>query len=141
MLESHPNIDFWQDMGSGILVKDGRIHGVRTSMGMEIESRAVVLTNGTFLNGIIHIGEKQFGGGRAGEKAATGITEQLVTLGFESGRMKTGTPPRLDGRSLDYTRMEVQEGDQPAGKFFLFRYAQIGRSNALSYHLYQSGGP
>ena len=115
MLESHPNIDFWQDMGSGILVKDGRIHGVRTSMGMEIESRAVVLTNGTFLNGIIHIGEKQFGGGRAGEKAATGITEQLVTLGFESGRMKTGTPPRLDGRSLDYTRMEVQEGDQPAG--------------------------
>ena len=86
-------------------------------MGMEIESRAVVLTNGTFLNGIIHIGEKQFGGGRAGEKAATGITEQLVTLGFESGRMKTGTPPRLDGRSLDYTRMEVQEGDQPAGKF------------------------
>ena len=117
MLESHPNIDFWQDMGSGILVKDGRIHGVRTSMGMEIESRAVVLTNGTFLNGIIHIGEKQFGGGRAGEKAATGITEQLVTLGFESGRMKTGTPPRLDGRSLDYTRMEVQEGDQPAGKF------------------------
>ncbi|MGB4899301.1 MAG: tRNA uridine-5-carboxymethylaminomethyl(34) synthesis enzyme MnmG [Saprospiraceae bacterium] len=117
MLESHPNIDFWQDMGSGILVKDGRIHGVRTSMGMEIESRAVVLTNGTFLNGIIHIGEKQFGGGRAGEKAATGITEQLVTLGFESGRMKTGTPPRLDGRSLNYTRMEVQEGDQPAGKF------------------------
>ncbi len=117
MLEAHPNVDFWQEMVSGILVKNGQVHGVRTSMGLEIESKSVVLTNGTFLNGIIHIGEKQFGGGRAGEKAATGITEQLIGLGFEAGRMKTGTPPRLDGRSLDYSKMEVQEGDLPAGKF------------------------
>lgn len=117
MLESHPNIDFWQDMGSGILVKDGRVAGVKTSMGIEIASKAVVLTNGTFLNGIIHIGEKQYGGGRAGEKAAHGITEQLISLGFESGRMKTGTPPRIDGRSLHYDRMEIQHGDEPAGKF------------------------
>lgn len=117
MLESNANIDFWQDMASGILVKDGRVCGVKTSMGLEIESKAVVLTNGTFLNGIIHIGEKQYGGGRAGEKAATGITEQLIALGFESGRMKTGTPPRVDGRSLHYDRMEIQLGDDPPGKF------------------------
>ncbi len=117
MLEAHPHIDFWQDMGSSMLIKDGSVCGMRTSMGLEIESKAVVLTNGTFLNGIIHIGEKQFGGGRAGEKAATGITEQLVSLGFESGRMKTGTPPRIDGRSLHYDRMEIQLGDEPAGKF------------------------
>jgi tRNA uridine 5-carboxymethylaminomethyl modification enzyme len=117
MLEAHPNIDFWQEMVSGILVKDGRACGVRTGMGLEIEGKAVVLTNGTFLNGIIHIGEKQLGGGRAGEKAATGITEQLVALGFESGRMKTGTPPRLDGRTLDWSAMEVQEGDENPGKF------------------------
>lgn len=117
MLESHPNIDFWQDMGSGILVKDQRVVGVQTSMGQEILSKAVVLTNGTFLNGVIHIGEKQFGGGRAGEKAAHGITEQLISFGFESGRMKTGTPPRIDGRSLHYDRMEIQHGDEPAGKF------------------------
>ena len=117
MLESHPNIDFWQEMVGGLLVKDGRACGVRTSMGIEIESQSVVLTNGTFLNGIIHIGEKQFGGGRAGESAARGITEQLVELGFEAGRMKTGTPPRLDGRSLDYSRMEIQDGDTPPGKF------------------------
>jgi tRNA uridine 5-carboxymethylaminomethyl modification enzyme len=117
MLEAHPNIDFWQEMVSGLLVKDGRVQGVRTGMGLEIPGKAVVLTNGTFLNGIIHIGEKQFGGGRAGESAAKGITEQLVELGFEAGRMKTGTPPRIDGRSIDYSRMEVQPGDEPAGKF------------------------
>jgi tRNA uridine 5-carboxymethylaminomethyl modification enzyme len=117
MLEAHPNIDFWQEMVNGLLVRDGRVAGVRTGMGLEIESEAVVLTNGTFLNGIIHIGEKQFGGGRAGESAARGITEQLVELGFEAGRMKTGTPPRIDGRSIDYSRMEVQPGDEPAGKF------------------------
>lgn len=111
MLENTPNIDFWQDMVRELLVEDGRVCGVRTGMGMEIRSKAVVLTNGTFLNGIIHIGEKQFGGGRAGEKASKGITEQLVALGFESGRMKTGTPPRIDGRSLDYSKMEVQDGD------------------------------
>jgi tRNA uridine 5-carboxymethylaminomethyl modification enzyme len=117
MLEQTPNVDFWQDMANGIVVEDGRVTGVNTSMGLVFKTKAVVLTNGTFLNGIIHIGEKQFGGGRTGEKAATGITEQLVGLGFESGRMKTGTPPRLDGRSLDYSKMEVQEGDPEPGKF------------------------
>lgn len=117
MLESNPNIDFWQEMVGGLVIKDGRVKGVRTSMGLDIESESVVLTNGTFLNGIIHIGEKQFGGGRSGEKAATGITEQLIELGFEAGRMKTGTPPRVDGRSLDYSKMEVQEGDENPGKF------------------------
>ena len=117
MLEEHPNIDFWQDMVRGLIVKDNRVCGVVTGMGLEIESKSVVLTNGTFLNGIIHIGEKQFGGGRAGESAARGITEQLVEIGFEAGRMKTGTPPRIDGRSLDYSKMEVQDGDDPPGKF------------------------
>lgn len=117
MLEENPLIDFWQEMVSGIIVKDKRVIGVRTGMGIEIMGRSVVLTNGTFLNGIIHIGEKQFGGGRAGEKAAHGITEQLVELGFESGRMKTGTPPRIDGRSLHYHRMEVQDGDENPGRF------------------------
>ncbi len=116
-LENTPNVDFWQEMISGILVKDNRAIGVRTSLGIEIRSKAVVLTNGTFLNGLIHIGEKQFGGGRAGERKATGITEQLVSLGFESGRMKTGTPPRVDGRSLDYSRMDEQEGDEVPEKF------------------------
>ena len=117
LAEEHPNIDFWQEMVKGIVVKDGRIKGVRTGMGLEIPAKSVVLTNGTFLNGIIHIGEKQFGGGRAGEKAATGITEQLHELGFRSGRMKTGTPPRIDGRTLDYSKMEAQFGDEGAGRF------------------------
>ena len=117
MLEQSPNLDFWQDTVAGLLIKDGRIAGVRTSLGMEIPSKAVVLTNGTFLNGLIHIGEKNFGGGRVAEKAATGITEQLINLGFESGRMKTGTPPREDGRSLDYTLMEEQLGDAIPQKF------------------------
>ena len=117
MLEAHPNIDFWQEMVTGVVVKDGRVRGVYTGMGMEIESDAVVLTSGTFLNGIIHIGEKQFGGGRAGERAAKGITEQLVEFGFEAGRMKTGTPPRVDGRSLNYDRMEIQPGDEDPGGF------------------------
>jgi tRNA uridine 5-carboxymethylaminomethyl modification enzyme len=117
MLEQHPNVDFWQEMVRGLIVKDGRVRGVVTGMGIEIESETVVLTNGTFLNGIIHIGEKQFGGGRAGESAAKGITEQLVELGFEAGRMKTGTPPRIDGRSLDYSLMERQDGDTPPGRF------------------------
>lgn len=112
MLEQTPNIDFWQDMVKGLIVSRGTIQGVITGMGQEIKSKAVVLTNGTFLNGVIHVGEKQFGGGRMGEKGATGITEQLVSLGFESARLKTGTPPRIDGRSLDYSRMEVQEGDE-----------------------------
>ena len=117
MLEEHPLIDFWQDMVSGLLIKDGRVQGVRTGMGLEIPGKSVVLTNGTFLNGIIHIGEKQLGGGRSGESAARGITEQLVELGFEAGRMKTGTPPRVDGRTLDYSVMEVQPGDDEPGKF------------------------
>ena len=117
MLEEHPSIDFWQEMVTGIVVKDGMAKGVRTGMGLEIESKTVILTNGTFLNGLIHIGEKQFGGGRAGEKAAKGITEQLVELGFESGRMKTGTPPRVDGRSLDWDAMELQPGDESPSKF------------------------
>ncbi len=117
MLEANPLIDFWQEMVTGLVIKDGSVAGVRTGLGIEISGKSVVLTNGTFLNGLIHIGDKQFGGGRAGEKAATGITEQLVQLGFEAGRMKTGTPPRVDGRSLDYDRMEEQPGDEPAGKF------------------------
>ncbi|MHB1279305.1 MAG: tRNA uridine-5-carboxymethylaminomethyl(34) synthesis enzyme MnmG [Bacteroidia bacterium] len=116
-LERTPNIDFWQDMVKELLVKDGRVHGVITGMGMEFHSRAVVLTNGTFLNGIIHIGKKQFGGGRMAESASFGITEQLVSLGFESGRMKTGTPPRVDGRSLNWEAMEEQAGDEIPGKF------------------------
>jgi len=117
MLERHEQIDFWQEMVTGLIVKDGVCKGVRTGIGLEIEADAVVLTNGTFLNGLIHIGEKQFGGGRAGERAATGITEQLVELGFESGRMKTGTPPRIDGRSLNWDAMELQPGDEVPGKF------------------------
>ena len=116
-LEQTPNVDFWQDMVMQIIVEDGRACGVVTGMGQLIKSKSVVLTNGTFLNGIIHIGTKQFGGGRIGEKAATGITEQLVKLGFESGRMKTGTPPRIDGRSLDYSKMEEQAGDENPSKF------------------------
>ncbi len=119
MLEQTPNVDFWQDMVSSLLIsKDGkRVEGVVTGMGIEFKAKAVVLTNGTFLNGLIHIGEKNFSGGRTGEKAATGITEQLAKLGFESGRMKTGTPPRLDGRSIDYSKTEVQEGDELIDKF------------------------
>jgi len=117
MLEAHPNVDFWQEMVTGLVVKDGVVTGIRTGMGVEIEGKSVVLTNGTFLNGLIHIGEKQFGGGRAGERAAKGITEQLVQLGFESGRMKTGTPPRIDGRSLDWDKMETQPGDENPSKF------------------------
>jgi tRNA uridine 5-carboxymethylaminomethyl modification enzyme len=111
MLEKTPNVDFYQDMVRSIIIKDGRACGVVTGLGHEIRSKAVVITSGTFLNGIIHIGEKNFGGGRVGEKAATGITEQLVELGFESDRLKTGTPPRVDGRSLDYSKMEEQKGD------------------------------
>lgn len=117
MLEAHENIDFWQEMVTGLLVKDGRCTGVRTGIGLEIESRSVILTNGTFLNGLIHIGDKNFGGGRAGERASTGITEQLESLGFESGRMKTGTPPRVDGRSLNWDAMELQPGDEDVTGF------------------------
>lgn len=130
MLERTPNVDFWQDMVSGLLVKDGRVCGVRTGMGIEIHSKAVVLTNGTFLNGLIHIGEKQFGGGRAAEKAATGITEQLIELGFEAGRMKTGTPPRVDGRSLNYDLMEEQPGDTNPQKFSFTNTKPLSKQRA-----------
>lgn len=116
-LERTPNVDFWQDTVASLLVKGNTVAGVRTSLGVEIEADSVVLTNGTFLNGIIHIGEKKFGGGRAGEKSATGLTEQLSQLGFEAGRMKTGTPPRIDGRSLNYSLMEEQWGDEDRGRF------------------------
>jgi tRNA uridine 5-carboxymethylaminomethyl modification enzyme len=116
-LENTPNADFYQEMVNGLLIEGDKVVGVKTSLGLEIRGKAVVLTNGTFLNGLIHIGEKQLGGGRAGEKAATGITEQLVDLGFDSGRMKTGTPPRVDGRSLDYSKMIPQPGDAQPEKF------------------------
>ncbi|MFM8962328.1 MAG: tRNA uridine-5-carboxymethylaminomethyl(34) synthesis enzyme MnmG, partial [Sphingomonadales bacterium] len=117
LLEQNPNVDFWQDMCVGIIVQQNKVVGVELAMGTKVYAEAVVLTNGTFLNGLIHLGEKQFGGGRAGEKAAIGLTESLVRLGFDAGRMKTGTPPRVDGRSLDYTKMEVQEGDENPSKF------------------------
>lgn len=117
MLEQTPNVDFWQDMVREMIVENGKVVGVITGMGMRFNTKAIILTNGTFLNGIIHIGEKQFGGGRVGEAASKGITEQLISLGFTSGRMKTGTPPRVDGRSLDYSKMELQPGDEPAEKF------------------------
>ncbi len=116
-LEQTPIVDFYQEMVKGLLVKGDRVIGVRTSLGLDIRAKSVVLTNGTFLNGLIHIGEKQFGGGRAGEKAATGITEQLADFGFDSGRMKTGTPPRVDGRSLNYDAMIPQPGDKIPGRF------------------------
>lgn len=122
MLEGTANLDFYQEMVSGLIIEGGKIAGVRTSLGIEIRSKAVVLTNGTFLNGLIHIGEKQFGGGRAGEGAAYGITEDLVNIGFESGRMKTGTPPRVDGRSLDYSKMNEEKGDAHPQKF---SYSQV----------------
>lgn len=117
LLERNPNVDFWQDMCTGLIVENNVVKGIRTGFGLAIYGKAVVLTNGTFLNGLIHLGEKQFGGGRVGEKASTGITEDLVELGFEAGRMKTGTPPRVDGRSLDYSKMEIQEGDEKPSKF------------------------
>lgn len=117
LLERNPNVDFWQDMGTGIIVEGNKVVGVKTSIGMPIYGKSVVLTNGTFLNGLIHLGEKQFGGGRAGERASHGITEDLIALGFEAGRMKTGTPPRVDGRSLDYSKMEIQPGDDNPSKF------------------------
>ena len=117
MLEQTPNLDFYQEMIAGIIVENGKIKGVRTSLGLEIRGKSVVLTNGTFLNGLIHIGEKQFGGGRAGERASIGITQDLIDLGFEAGRMKTGTPPRVDGRSVDFSKMIEQPGDEIPEKF------------------------
>src|SRR6056300_82010 len=134
LLEKTPNLDFYQEMVSELLIDKGEVIGVKTSLGIEIKSKSVVLTNGTFLNGLIHIGDKNFGGGRAGEKAATGITEQLIDLGFESGRMKTGTPPRVDGRSLDFSKMIEQPGDAVPEKF---SYSDITKplSNQRSCHM------
>jgi tRNA uridine 5-carboxymethylaminomethyl modification enzyme len=117
MLERNKNVDFWQDMVTGLTVEAGKVVGVKTAIGVEIRAKSVVLTNGTFLNGLIHLGEKSFGGGRAGERASSGITENLIDLGFQAGRMKTGTPPRVDGRSLDYSKMEEQFGDDTPSKF------------------------
>lgn len=117
LLERNPNVDFWQDMCTGVIVEQNKIIGVKTSLGLSIYGKSVVLTNGTFLNGLIHLGEKNFGGGRAAERASHGITEELIDLGFVAGRMKTGTPPRIDGRSLDYERMELQDGDVKPAKF------------------------
>ncbi|MBN8565187.1 MAG: tRNA uridine-5-carboxymethylaminomethyl(34) synthesis enzyme MnmG [Flavobacteriales bacterium] len=117
MLENTPNVDFYQEMVAGLIIENNVVKGIKTSLGIEIKAKTVVLTNGTFLNGLIHIGEKQFGGGRAGESAAFGITEDLVKLGFQAGRMKTGTPPRVDGRSLDYSKMREEKGDEKPHKF------------------------
>ena len=124
MLERTEGLDFWQDSVVGVIIEGGKCVGVRTALGSEIRGKAVVLTNGTFLNGLMHIGEKQFGGGRAGERASTGITEQLIDLGFESGRMKTGTPPRIDGRSLDFSKMELQPGDDDPTHFSFLKRRQ-----------------
>ena len=134
LLEQTTNLDFYQEMVTGLVVEGDEIKGVKTSLGLEIRAKTVVLTNGTFLNGLIHIGDKNFGGGRAGEKAATGITEQLIDLGFESGRMKTGTPPRVDGRSLDFSKMIEQPGDAVPEKF---SYSDITKplSNQRSCHM------
>ena len=135
MLENTPNVDFYQDMVKELVVKNGRACGVITGLGYTIYSTAVVLTNGTFLNGVIHIGEKQFGGGRVAEKAATGITEQLTSLGFESSRLKTGTPPRIDGRSLDYSKMEEQPGDEEVGGFSYLEKPVLTADNQRSCHI------
>jgi tRNA uridine 5-carboxymethylaminomethyl modification enzyme len=124
-LEQTPNVDFWQDSVNEIVIENNRVKGVKTALGIEFTCDAVVITSGTFLNGVIHIGEKQFGGGRIGEKASHGITEQLVSLGFRAGRMKTGTPPRIDGRSLDYSKMEVQDGDVNPQRFSFIHQPKI----------------
>jgi len=133
MLEQTPGVDFWQDTVLEVLVENGKACGVKTSLGIEIRSKTVVLTNGTFLNGLIHIGQQNFGGGRAGERNATGLTEQMIDLGFDHGRMKTGTPPRVDARSLDYSKMEEQKGDQFPSKFSYTDTQPL--SNQLSCHI------
>ena len=132
-LEQTPLLDFYQEMITGLVIEGGRVSGVKTALGLDIRAKAVVLTNGTFLNGLIHIGEKNFGGGRAGEKASTGITEQLIDLGFDSGRMKTGTPPRVDSRSLDYSKMTPQPGDAIPGNFSYLRNFRL--DHQLDCHL------
>ena len=137
-LEGTPNLDFYQEMVSGLIVENHKVVGVKTSLGIEVRAKSVVLTNGTFLNGLIHIGDKNFGGGRAGERAATGITEQLVNLGFESGRMKTGTPPRVDGRSLDYSKMVEQPGDEKPQKFSYLDTTKVLEEQRSCYMTYTS---
>ncbi len=132
ILEQTPNLDIWQDSVCGLIVSRGTIKGVKTTLGIEIYSKTVVLTNGTFLNGVIHIGEKHFGGGRIGESKATGITEQLVEFGFESDRLKTGTPPRLDGRSLDYTKMDIQDGDEDVVGFSYLGHQSPFKSTSIN---------
>ena len=141
MLEQTQQVDFYQDMVSSLIVKGNRVCGVVTGLGHSISAKAVVVTSGTFLNGVIHIGEKRFGGGRVAEKAATGITEQLVNLGFESDRLKTGTPPRIDGRSLDYTKMEEQKGDDRHCWLFLSGYPKTPATEKLLDHLHQRHRP
>ena len=138
MLEKTPNLDFYQEMVLGLITENNKVVGVKTSLGIEIRSKTVVLTNGTFLNGVIHIGEKQFGGGRAGERASTGITKDLIQLGFESGRMKTGTPPRVDGRSLDFTRMIEQPGDSQPEKFSYLNTTSVLTHQRSCYMSYKS---
>ena len=135
MLEHTPNLDFYQEMVAGLIIENGKIKGIKTSLGIQIKAKTVVLTNGTFLNGLIHIGEKQFGGGRAGESAAYGVTEDLVKAGFESGRMKTGTPPRVDGRSLDYSKMNEEKGDIKPDKF---SYSDITKPLTLQKSCYMT---
>jgi len=135
MLEQTPNVDFWQDMVSGLLIEGNKVTGVRTGMGIEVKAKAVVLTNGTFLNGLIHIGEKKFGGGRMAESASKGITEQLVDIGFDSGRMKTGTPPRVDSRSLNYSLMEEQKGDDEVVGFSFTDVEKIKPEQQRSCHI------
>eukprot|EP00540_Astrosyne_radiata_P000731 CAMPEP_0116828070 /NCGR_PEP_ID=MMETSP0418-20121206/3450_1 /TAXON_ID=1158023 /ORGANISM="Astrosyne radiata, Strain 13vi08-1A" /LENGTH=524 /DNA_ID=CAMNT_0004456915 /DNA_START=306 /DNA_END=1877 /DNA_ORIENTATION=+ len=135
-LEKTPNVDFWQEMVREVMMQEGNVIGVKTGMGLEIRSKAVILTNGTFLNGRIHIGEKQFDGGRTSEEAATGLTEQLQKLGFEAGRMKTGTPPRVDGRTLNYRKMEEQPGDEQPGKFSYLNTTQSLQQQKSCYITY-----
>lgn len=136
LLESNPNIDFWQEMVTELIVENQKVVGIKTSLGLSIYSKTVILTNGTFLNGIIHIGNKQFSGGRSGERASKGITEQLIELGFESGRMKTGTPPRIDGRTIDYTKLEEQKGDENPAHFSYFPEFQTKKKQLSCYIAY-----
>ena len=138
ILERTPNLDFYQEMVSGLVFKDNKIVGIKTSLGLEIKAKTIVLTNGTFLNGLIHIGDKQFGGGRAGESASFGITEDLIKVGFEAGRMKTGTPPRVDGRSLDYSKMREEPGDLVPDKFSYSDETSPLKHQKLCYMTYTS---
>ncbi|RRO23353.1 tRNA uridine-5-carboxymethylaminomethyl(34) synthesis enzyme MnmG [Flavobacteriaceae bacterium 14752] len=138
LLEATPNLDFYQEMVSGLIVNNNKIEGVKTSLGLEIKAKTVVLTNGTFLNGLIHIGDKNFGGGRAGERASTGITAELEALGFEAGRMKTGTPPRVDGRSLDFSKMIEQPGDDNIGQFSFLKNVKTINKQRSCYMTYTS---